>query len=186
MDYKCIRFNTNQERNPVRDTIKNGAKTWVCWKMVHQTLSMRQPGTPSNQPLSGNPRAASAIIHQTIRWASGATTLYANGRLCQMNSVEQYTTEVRAAKSEGHRTVRCSKTTDSSNGQLFRTLTDELTWHAPDSAQYLSGGAPDCPVRPSPVASTNGYGKWLGAINTPNHLIHIHPSIPESRLEGGE
>ena len=23
---RCIRFNTNQERNPVRDTIKNGPK----------------------------------------------------------------------------------------------------------------------------------------------------------------
>jgi hypothetical protein len=41
----------------------------------------------------------------------------------------------------------------------------------------VSGGAPDCPVRPSPATFTNGYGSGLGAINTPNHIIHIHPSI---------
>jgi hypothetical protein len=53
-----------------------------------------------------------------------------------------------------HRTVRCSKTTDDPNGQLPRTLTDRLTWRAPDSAQSLSGGVPDCPVRP--IASSLG------------------------------
>jgi hypothetical protein len=30
MYYRCIRFNTNQERNQVRDTIKNGAKNLRC------------------------------------------------------------------------------------------------------------------------------------------------------------
>jgi hypothetical protein len=30
MYYRCIWFNTNQERNQVRDTIKNGARPRVC------------------------------------------------------------------------------------------------------------------------------------------------------------
>jgi hypothetical protein len=72
-----------------------------------------------------------------------------------------------------HRTVRCSKTTRRSNGQLLQTLKDALMWCTPDSEQWLSGAPPDCPVRPSPTTTR----KWLGAINTPNHLIQSHPSL---------
>jgi hypothetical protein len=38
-----------------------------------------------------------------------------------------------------HRTVRCNKTTRHSNGQLFQTLMDALTWRAPDSEQCGPG-----------------------------------------------
>jgi hypothetical protein len=37
--YRCIRFNTNQERNPVRDPIKNGAKDLECAKKWRTGLS---------------------------------------------------------------------------------------------------------------------------------------------------
>jgi hypothetical protein len=108
-----------------------------------------------------------------------------NGSLRQRPTLQSATvrnsaaTELEAQKSEGtglsgvapdcpewHRTVWYSKTTDSSNGQLLRTLTIALMWHAPDSAQWLSGGAPDCPVRPSPAAFANGY-KVVGGYKYP-------------------
>jgi hypothetical protein len=55
-----------------------------------------------------------------------------------------------------HRTVRCSYRTKGSNGQLLQTPTGVLTWHAPDSEQYLFGAPPDCPVCLSPANSANG------------------------------
>jgi hypothetical protein len=39
--------------------------------MVHQTLSGAPASAPSNQPLSGNSRAVSAIIHRTVLCATG-------------------------------------------------------------------------------------------------------------------
>jgi hypothetical protein len=109
-------------------------------------------------------------------------SLRANVRLCRatvVNSAAQKSerTSQRAPNCPvWHRTVRCSKKTNVSNVQLLRTLTDALTWRVPDNEQC-------CPVRhrtvrcvhrqqPLPTAR-----KWLGAINTPNHLIHWHPSF---------
>jgi hypothetical protein len=50
----CIRFNTNQEKNLVRDTIKNGAKGLECtdfWGTGQ--CPVRQARQLANQPLSG-------------------------------------------------------------------------------------------------------------------------------------
>jgi hypothetical protein len=58
-----------------------------CTRAVHS-----EPATP------GNSRAPSSIIHRTVRCASGATTIYANDRLCKVNSV---TVEVRAGSQRG-------------------------------------------------------------------------------------
>jgi hypothetical protein len=69
------------------------------------------------------------------------------------NSVAQYRAKVRAAKSEGHRTVRCRKRTKLQRSTRLWTLTVEWRGGAPDTEQCLSGGALDCPVRPSPAAS---------------------------------
>jgi hypothetical protein len=66
--------------------------------MVHQTLSDVPAKQPLNQPLSGIPGARSAIIHRIVRWASGATALYAPTVTCRN---EQCMSEVRAQKSEG-------------------------------------------------------------------------------------
>jgi hypothetical protein len=102
-------FNTNQKRNLVRDTIKNGANNLSVLKngapdysVCHRTVS-RAPGPYNFESATlENSRARSAIIHQTVRRASGATTLYANDRLCQVNNDEQYcgrsqSSEVRGA-----------------------------------------------------------------------------------------
>jgi hypothetical protein len=102
-----IRFNTNQERNQVRDTIKNGTRLRVCLKMVHRTLSGAPARRSPNQPLSGFCQARSAIIHRTVRCATDCpvsqqsnNSLRTNGRLRRVYSNEQCRAEVRAAKSE--------------------------------------------------------------------------------------
>jgi hypothetical protein len=73
MDYRCIRFNTNQERNPVRDTIKNGAKNLSVLKngasdcpVCHRTVSGASGPYNFESATLGNSRARSAIIHRTI------------------------------------------------------------------------------------------------------------------------
>jgi hypothetical protein len=52
-----------------------------------------------------------------------------------------------------HRTVRCHKKTKLQWSIELQTLM--VGWHGstPDKEQCLSGGAPDCSVRPSPAAS---------------------------------
>jgi hypothetical protein len=114
--------------------------------LVHQTVQQK------NQPLLGIPGARSAIIHRTVRCATmfgepaEQRLARANGRLCRVNSNEQCRAKVRE-----HRTVRCSKTTKAPTVDQLQTLMVALTWRAPDSAKWLSGGAPDCPVHPSPA-----------------------------------
>jgi hypothetical protein len=80
MYYRCIRFNTNQERNQVRDTIlleqkdlcvlRIGAPECpVCYRTVFGA-----PGPYNPQPATlGN-----------LGCASGAMVPYANGRLCKV------------------------------------------------------------------------------------------------------
>jgi hypothetical protein len=83
--------------------------------MVHRTLS----DVPARRPLEaatlGNSRACSAIIHETVRCAIGLSGEPVEQRLpaCQRSTLssEQCSIvreEVRATKSEGLRTVRCS------------------------------------------------------------------------------
>jgi hypothetical protein len=112
MYYRCIRFNTNQERNQVRDSVWNGAKNLSVLRIgapdcpvCHRTVS-GAPGPYRCQPATlGNSKVPSAIIHpdcpvchRTVLWASEATTIYANGRLCKANSV---TAEVKAGSQRG-------------------------------------------------------------------------------------
>jgi hypothetical protein len=67
------------------------------------------------------------------------------------------------------------------NSQLLQNPNGWVTWwrtrHITVSVWWrtgLSSGAPDCPVRPSPVASQR-LPWWLGAINIPNHHNFKHP-----------
>jgi hypothetical protein len=72
---RCIRFNTNQEKISVRDSIKNWSKTWVCWNLVHRTVVQLQ--TSHSRDFISALRYNSPdcpVFHQTVRWASGATT----------------------------------------------------------------------------------------------------------------
>jgi hypothetical protein len=97
------------------------------------------------------------VHHRTVRCASGAT---ATSR--QRSSVERIQcATVRACvrrrqsrRQKAHRTVRWPRRQklqqSNPNGRV--------TWLA---HRTVSGGAPDCPVRPSTATSTNGYfGGW--------------------------
>jgi hypothetical protein len=82
--YRCIRFNTNQERNPVRDTIKNGANDLsVLIFGAPDTVRCTRPvktQTRHSREFSGALHYNSPdcpVCHRTVRWASGATTPYA-------------------------------------------------------------------------------------------------------------
>jgi hypothetical protein len=127
--------------------LKNGAADCpVC----HRTV-FGAPGLYRCQPATlKKTKARSAIIHRTVRWASGATAI------CVQRSTltgEQCHGRSQSRKSEGHRTVRWRKRTKLQQSTRLRTLTVGWRGGAPDKEQCLSGGAPDCLVRPSPAAS---------------------------------
>jgi hypothetical protein len=76
--------------------------------MVHQTLSGAPARRPPNQPLSGNSRAASAIIHRAVRCATELSDEPVEKRLTDINvrlqkalCMNSANAEVRAQKSEG-------------------------------------------------------------------------------------
>ena len=105
--------------------------------------------------LSGEPTAASATVGHAIR---GRRVARANGRLGAPDSV-------RCANQPGVATVGCAK--------LGRRS-------APDMLQWLSGGAPDCPVH-HPTEGKDNFPCWpptapscLGAIKgTPRRMEEI-------------
>jgi hypothetical protein len=170
MYYRCIRFNTNQERNKLEtqfywskknlSVLKNGAPDCP----VHQAVQLQ---TSHSREFQGALRYNSPdcpVCQRSNDSLRQRPTL--SSEQCSIVSHISQSNKVR-----GHQTVRCSKTTKAPMVDQLRTLTVALTWCAPDSAQWLSG---------APIASSlhQRLWKWLGAINTPNHLIHIHPSIP--------
>jgi hypothetical protein len=112
-------------KNQVRDTnleeqkdlraLKNGVPDCpVC----HRTVS-GAPGPYKCQPATlEKTQTLSAIIYRTVRCATELSGVLAeqrltrtNGRLCKVNSAAHCSAEVKSAKSEGHRTVRCRKST---------------------------------------------------------------------------
>jgi hypothetical protein len=62
-----------------------------------------------------------------------------------------------------------------SNGRLAPSPNNRMTWrrtgHCPVVHRTLSGSAPDCPVRPSPVAFSNGYNLVGGYKYHPNQPL---------------
>jgi hypothetical protein len=111
------------------------------------------------------------VCHRTVWCTSGATANSCNGwlqKLINRWTVKNSARRVRATDLEAHRTVnrtcpvwhrtvRCHKKTTVPTVDCSQTLT--IGWHggALDSLQCLSGGAPDCPVRPSTTAFSNGH-----------------------------
>jgi hypothetical protein len=77
MYYRCIRFNTNQERNQVSDSIKNRSKTLSVLKngapecpVCHRTVS-GAPGPYRLEPTTlRKMETRSAIIHRIVRCAT--------------------------------------------------------------------------------------------------------------------
>jgi hypothetical protein len=111
--------------------------TEVCPGLAHRTVRCtREPN--SELATFGNSGSHSAIIHQTVRCASGATAICANGRLQkQWNSA-------RTARAES----------------------EQAPEGAPDSEQWLSGAPPDYPVTQlseAPTVRTQRLGDVTGA-----------------------
>jgi hypothetical protein len=148
--------------------------------VCHWTVSAA-PG-PYNSELAtfGFLQRRSAIIQRTVRCAtglsgapSGATALQRNGRLHSALIALQYAaevrTEVRGAPDGGQYLSGAAPDClvlledKASNGRLRENPNGWVTWLA---HRTVSGGAPNCPVRPSTAA-------------TPN-LHSNHPSIQHS------
>jgi hypothetical protein len=117
-------------------------------------------------------RPHSAIIHRTVRCATGlsgapakqrlsSATVDCNGRL-QRYSARTVRTEVRAAARGTPDSEQCLSGVapdypvpledKGSNGSLRPNPNSWVTWLV---HRIVSGGAPDCPVRPSTAATPN-------------------------------
>jgi hypothetical protein len=148
MYYMCIKIQHKPINIQVGIQFKR-RKTTNCL-VCHRTVS-GAPG-PYRVELAtlGFSQARSALIHWSVRWASGQRLSVRNGRL------QKYLTTwtVQRQKSEPwsqrapdclvwHRAVQCRKETKLQRSTSLRTLT--VGWHggSPDSEQDLSGGAPD-------------------------------------------
>jgi hypothetical protein len=78
-------------------------------------------------------------------------------------------------KSEGHQTVRCNTGLSGATiGQSLQRSTGSKPQRQDDVAAHrtLSGGASDCPVRPSPADFTNDYILVGGYKYHPNRPLH--------------
>jgi hypothetical protein len=136
MYYRCIRFNTNQEKNQVRDTILLKQKDLSVLKVgapdcpVHQVVQLQ---TSHSREFKGALLYNSPdcpVCHRTVRWASGATTICTNGRLwqkeqCSTVPCRSQSSEVREALDYPvwHQTVRCRKRTKPPTVDQLQTLT---------------------------------------------------------------
>jgi hypothetical protein len=166
-------------------------KSWLCtanccsvW--VHRTVSGVPDWLPANWPLSGKLRRCTTKIHRTVRWCTGLSGGAPDCPVSQRPPAQRS-----AAKSAGdawpaptigweHRTVRCAPDSVRCANQREVATVDcarngrkSRTGHE----QWLSGGAPDCPMR-HPTEGNFGLPKMpptapgcLGAIKgTPRHM----------------
>jgi hypothetical protein len=106
--------------------------------VVHRTVSGAPGWSPANWPLSGKLWRRTTIIHRTVRWCtrlSGEPTVgrqIRERRMARSNGQQGAPDSVRCANQPKVATVGCAR-----NGKKSRT----------GHEQWLSGGAPDCPVR---------------------------------------
>jgi hypothetical protein len=128
--------------------------------VCHRTMS-GAPGPYKGQTTTlGKTQSRSAIIHRIVRCATGLSGEPAgnsyparNGRLWQREQCSTVRSRSQSRKVRGHRTIRCHKRTKLQRSTSLQTLTVGWRGSAPETEQCLSGGAPDCQVRPSPAAS---------------------------------
>jgi hypothetical protein len=177
-----------QERVQIKRA-KDNPKAALVWRTglsgvpPYSVRCTREPN--SKLATFGNSGSRSAIIHRTVRCStglsgvpSGATVVRANGLLYNA-TVKRYSARLRAQKSEQaqkahrtvnrtcpvhHRTVRwpsCQKLERSEPNGLVMWLTHRT----------VSGGAPDCPMRHTTEALTNGsFGGWGYKYPQPPHF----------------
>jgi hypothetical protein len=97
------------------------------------------------------------VYHRTVQCASGATATAQRStptETCKSATVRGQSAQSQSRRQKVHRTVRWSHLS-----QLQRSNPNGwVTWLA---HRTVSGGAPDCPVRPSTAALPNGcFGGW--------------------------
>ena len=127
----------------------------------------------------GKFRGRSAIIHRTVRCASGATATSRATVDCNA-----FNACLRAQRTEhaqlAHRTVY--RTCPVHHWIAQRPHKSELQWSNPDGLltwlahRTVSGGAPDCPVRHATAYFQRPF-LVVGAINTQPPHIQWHPSF---------
>ena len=158
----------------------------LCSVWVHRTVSDGAPDSVRCARLAsgelsglGSRRRRTTINHRTVRWCTGLsgepTVGRANGR-----PRNPRVTRGRANGLKGHRTVRCAPdSVRCANGSKYATVDCANLGRisAPDSEQWMSGGAPDCPVRQSTEGKICLPGMFstapscFGAIKgTPRHM----------------
>jgi hypothetical protein len=159
MFYRCIKVQHKPINIQVRDQIqrskrnlsvlRNGAP-YSVWRATGQC-----PVHQDRTTQTSHSRVSAGALCYNFTGLSGESA--GNGYLRAMvdcNSAESANSA--RQKSEGHRTVRCRMRTKPSTVDCSQTLTVGWRGGAPDSLQCLSGGAPDCLVRPSTAAFPNG------------------------------
>jgi hypothetical protein len=103
------------------------------------------------------------VCHQTVRCTSGAMTTSRNGRLQKLKNQRNSARQSRAIIRGAPDTEQCLSGAapdypvlledKASNGQKLLNSNGWVMWLM---HRIVSGGAPDCPVRPSTTAYPNG------------------------------
>jgi hypothetical protein len=162
-------------KRPRKDSNKESKSQPKCALVWRTGLSGAPPDSvwctrESNSELLtfGNSGSRSAIIHRTVRCASGATATSrqrSSAEYIKCATVRGCARRSRSTRQKAHRTVyrtcpvhhrtvwwpRCQKLQRSESN-------DRVTWLA---HRTVSGGAPNCPVRHATAASTNGsFSGW--------------------------
>jgi hypothetical protein len=123
----------------------------------------------------GKNRQRTAIIHRTVRWCQ---------RLPAQRSAAQSAGDAWPTPTLGrrHRTVRCANQPRAATVICAR----KGRRSAPDRLQWLSGGAPNCPLH-HPTEGNFGLPCWsptapscLGAVKGTLGAWRSHPSIQET------
>jgi hypothetical protein len=150
----------------------------VCPGLAHRTVRCTR-GLQAELNIFGNSQRCSAIIHRTVRCTTGQCPV-----LQRRGTLNSPAPGIRSAII--HRTVRCdigatatSRATVDCNALNARLRAQRSRARAGGTPDSQAGpqvraptvetqrpgdvaGAPDCPVRPSTAASTNGQVWWLG------------------------
>jgi hypothetical protein len=164
-------------------------RTWVCWKSAHRIVRCATRQCPVHQAVhfwtSHSREFKGALCYNSpdCPVSQRATAIQRQRSTLQSATLSNSSVQKWEQRSQRaldypvwHRTVQCRKKTKLQRLTPLWTLTVGWRGGAPDKEQCLSGGAPDCPVCPSPAASPTAT-KVVGDINTPNHHNLWHPSF---------
>jgi hypothetical protein len=143
--------------------------------VCHRTVSGAPGRNDSELASFGNLVGHSAIIHRTVRCASGATTTsrqWSSAEDIKCATVRAYARRSQNRRQKAHRTVY--RTCPVHHRTVRWPYKSELQRSNPNgwvmwlAHRTVSGGAPDSPVRPSTEAIPNDhFGGW--GYKCPNH-----------------